>query len=132
RLRRFEAAAAAFDVCVALAPKTAECYYNRARAHAALGQAEASLRDYDHALRLDPHLALAALNRGVLLFRERRYPEAIADFRRALAGGVRPAPAYYNLALAHLALGDRAAARADLDRALRLEPGGRDFRDLDL
>ena len=38
RLGRFDDAVDAFRVCIALAPETAECFYNRALAHAALGQ----------------------------------------------------------------------------------------------
>jgi serine/threonine protein kinase/tetratricopeptide (TPR) repeat protein len=130
RLGRFDAAVAAFDICIALAPNTAECFYNRARSHAALGQTGPALRDYNHALRLDPDLAAAALNRGALLFREKRYPEAIADFRRALAGQANPATAHYNLALAYLAQGDRSAARESLMSALLLAPEEEDFRKL--
>jgi hypothetical protein len=37
---------------VALAPRTAECYYNRGLAHSALGHAESARRDYDTARRL--------------------------------------------------------------------------------
>jgi serine/threonine protein kinase/tetratricopeptide (TPR) repeat protein len=131
RLRRFAAAVAAFDVCVALAPTTAECYYNRARSHAALGHTEAALGDYNHALALAPELAVAALNRGVLLFRQRRYPEALADFQRALKGQASRAIVHYNLALAYLAQNDPVAARTNLDAALRLDPGEKTFRDLE-
>ena len=57
RRRRFDAALHAFDVCVALSPGTAECYYNRGRAHAALGHTDLARRDYDHARRLAPTMA---------------------------------------------------------------------------
>ena len=86
RRRCFDTALSAFDVCVALSPGTAECYYNRGRAHAALGHTDLALRDYNHALRLAPTMALASLNRGILYYREKRYSEAIDDFRRALEG----------------------------------------------
>ena len=66
RRRRFETALSAFDVCVALSPGTAECYYNRGRAHAALGHTDLARRDQDHALRLAPATAPAALNRDVV------------------------------------------------------------------
>ncbi len=54
RRRKFETALSAFDVCVALSPATAECYYNRARAHEALGHDDPARRDYEHAARLAP------------------------------------------------------------------------------
>ena len=56
RLRRFEDAVNAFRVCVALAPDRAECYYNRALAHAALGHVGPAGLDHDRATRLDPAL----------------------------------------------------------------------------
>ena len=120
----------AFDVCVALSPGTAECYYNRGRAHAALGHTDLALRDYNHALRLAPTMALASLNRGILYYREKRYSEAIDDFRRALEGGASPAAVHHNLALVHLACGDCAAAQADLRCALEHEPAHTGARDL--
>src|SRR5207237_3032264 len=57
-------AVTAFSVCIALAPDNAACYFNRALALAASGDAAAALADYDRALQLDPHLAAAAPNRG--------------------------------------------------------------------
>ncbi len=65
RRHRFETALSAFDVCVALSPGTAECYYNRARAHAALGEAELARRDEEHARRLAPSVALGGGHRDL-------------------------------------------------------------------
>ncbi|MHB1562345.1 MAG: protein kinase domain-containing protein, partial [Isosphaeraceae bacterium] len=58
RLRHHDTALRAFDVCVALAPDIAPCYYNRARAHAALGHTELARRDDEHARRLADGTAL--------------------------------------------------------------------------
>lgn len=66
RLELHDEALNAFCVCVALAPSEAECYYNRALVHTALGQPAEALFDYDRALQLDPALAPAALNRELL------------------------------------------------------------------
>jgi tetratricopeptide (TPR) repeat protein len=133
RLERFDEAVAAFRSCIALAPTTAECYYNRALAESARRRPEPAFRDYSRALELDPRLADAALNRGILSFERRRFDEAVADFERALAatadaealGRIR-----YNLALAHLARGDRAEAISNADEALaRGYPEARALRD---
>jgi serine/threonine protein kinase/Tfp pilus assembly protein PilF len=67
QLGRFEDAIAAFRVCIALAPETAECYYNRALAYEAAGDKAHAVRDYTRALKLDPSMTTAALNRGSLL-----------------------------------------------------------------
>jgi eukaryotic-like serine/threonine-protein kinase len=60
RLGRYQDAVNAFRVCVALAPDQAECFYNRAMAHAALKQSKDAARDYARAFSLDPTLDPAA------------------------------------------------------------------------
>jgi serine/threonine protein kinase len=52
-------AVAAFGVCIGAAPEAAGCFYNRARAFAALGRREEARRDYEQAQRLDPRLTAA-------------------------------------------------------------------------
>jgi serine/threonine protein kinase/tetratricopeptide (TPR) repeat protein len=98
RRGRAAEAVTAFSVCIALAPQTAVCYHNRALARSASDPA-AALRDYDQALTLDPHLAEAALNRGVLHLEQRRFRQAEADLRLALTLGADPATVQHNLAL---------------------------------
>ena len=56
RLGRYQDAVNAFRVCVALAPDRAECFYNRALAHAALGHVGPAGLDHDRATQLDPTL----------------------------------------------------------------------------
>jgi serine/threonine protein kinase/tetratricopeptide (TPR) repeat protein len=84
RLGHFAAAAAAFRVCEALEPRSAECPYNRALALEARGEADQARASYSRALALNPGLAEAWLNRGILNLRQEAYPEAIADFDETL------------------------------------------------
>ncbi len=65
RLGRYQDAVNAFRVCIALAPDRAECFYNRALAHARLSHIIEASRDYDRAVSLDPALAAAPLDREV-------------------------------------------------------------------
>jgi serine/threonine protein kinase len=65
RLGRYHDAVNAFRVCVALAPDRAECFFNRAVAHAALSHPVEASRDYARAFSLDPTLAATPLGRGV-------------------------------------------------------------------
>ncbi len=112
RLGQFHEADAAFRTCIALAPHSAECYFNRARAAEALGHGEAALRDYSRALELDPALTAASINRGILAYKSAKNDAAIADFRQALrstSDSQTLGLIQYNLALAYLAAGDRAA-----------------------
>jgi eukaryotic-like serine/threonine-protein kinase len=132
-LGQFEDASAAFRTCIALSPKAAWCYHDRARAEEILGQVKQAFNDYSRAIELDPALAAAALNRGILSYKAGRSEDAIADFQRALRAGPDPDTAgriYYNLALAHLARGDRKAALASAEEAVASGyQKARDFRD---
>jgi tetratricopeptide (TPR) repeat protein len=130
RQKRYTDAVSAFRVCTALAPQAPECCFNRARAYEGLGRTASARADYDRALRLNPTLAAASVNRGLLHYREKRLPEAAADLRQALANGADPATVHYNLALVDLARRDRAAARAELKQALQSNPRHREAHDL--
>ena len=93
RLKRYEAAVSAFTICTALAPRTAPCYYNRALAYQAHGDAKRALADYSRALDIDPRFTDAALNRGILKFHEGRPADALLDFdARALDDQQPPGP----------------------------------------
>jgi tetratricopeptide (TPR) repeat protein len=84
--------------------------------------AEAKM-DFDSAIEAAPELGDAYVNRGAALLGARRTAESLADFNRALQLGVQePEKAFYNRALAHEHLGDRAAAFEDYQRAITLRP----------
>jgi serine/threonine protein kinase len=61
RRKRYEDARAAFTACVALAPRSGVCFYNRGRAYAALRRFELAQQDYKHARQLDPSLVTPGL-----------------------------------------------------------------------
>jgi hypothetical protein len=48
------------------------------------------VEDFSRALELEPAFAEAALQRGLLHFREKRLNDAAVDFQRALDNGVNP------------------------------------------
>ena len=93
-LDRHADTAACYGTCIALAPERAECFYNRALAGAALGNTDQALRDYDRALQLDPVLAVAVLNRGILRYRQGSVAEPCADLEREIER-IRPVLAAY-------------------------------------
>ena len=120
RLGQFHDALAAFRTCISLAPNSAECYFNRARVAEALARREEAMRDYSRAMELDPALTSASINRGILAYKNGRNDDAIADFRQAIRAASDSRTLgliYYNLALAHLARGDHAAALASAQEA---------------
>ena len=93
RLHQYADAVHSFGVAIALVPRSPECYYNRALAHAAWGKKDRARNDYDHALALAPQFGAAALNRGVLYYQEGRWSQARADLEQALRNGAEPATA---------------------------------------
>jgi serine/threonine protein kinase/Flp pilus assembly protein TadD len=130
RRKHYAEAVHSFGVAIALAPASAECYYNRALAYAAWGKKGQALGDYNRALALAPRLGAAALNRGVLHYQEGRLSQARADLEEALRQGVEPTAAHYNLALVHVAWHDPAGARRHLEQALRHNPMHAESRSL--
>jgi len=122
RLEEFDRALNLAHACVALAPKSAECFYNRGLAQQALGHVEPALHDFNKALQLDPTLAVVYLHRGALLVEQRRFSEATDDLMAAAKNGANPADVHYQLALVYLGEQDRPAALENLQRALDSDP----------
>lgn len=97
--------------------RPAEAYNGRAAVYHALGRTGEALADADAALRLEPRNAAFLLNRG-LIRGESDLPGAIADWSAALRIDPELAAAYHSRGVAREALGDRAGAIADYERAL--------------
>ncbi|MGZ8362728.1 MAG: tetratricopeptide repeat protein [Caulobacteraceae bacterium] len=87
-------------------------------------QAYAEARaDYDAALRIQPNLAEAHVNRGASLIGLGQNAEGVAAIDRGLAlGATQPEKAYFNRALAKERLGDVKGAYLDFAEAARLAP----------
>jgi tetratricopeptide (TPR) repeat protein len=124
RRGRAAEAVGGFSAClVAARDRRGLCHYHRGLAYVALGEPGNAIRDFDRALELESGLAEAALNRGLLHHDARRFPEAVADLKRALRDGYCPAVVCYDLAVVHLAAGDRRAARECAAQAAGYDPG---------
>ena len=129
RQGRTAEAEALYREALALRPGYASAWYNLGGLLQASGRADDALAAYAAAVRADPGHVPARVNRGVLLARLGRYPEAIATYREALALEPRNADAWFDLAGASAASGDRAGARDALERALALRPDWSAARD---
>jgi len=120
---RFEEAAAAHDRALALRPGMLTARLGRGGALRALGRNQAALADYEAVLAGDPGNADAWNGRGALLRALSRIDEALESFNRALSLEPDFAEALQNRGLLLWdEKKDYPAARADLERALRLEP----------
>jgi Flp pilus assembly protein TadD len=87
-----------------------------------LGERDAARRQYETALRLAPWFVPAAVNLADLARAEGRTDESVAILRRSVAAVPDAAAAHYALGLALVRAGDRAGARASLERAAELAP----------
>jgi tetratricopeptide (TPR) repeat protein len=82
-----------------------------------------ALRDFEAALKRDPTMGEALVNRGAARLGLKSPEAALADINRALELGVsEPAKAYYNRAIAHERLGDIRSAWLDYTKAAELDP----------
>ncbi|MBS0488939.1 tetratricopeptide repeat protein [Phenylobacterium sp.] len=80
-------------------------------------------RDFDFAVRLQPEMGEAYVNRGAASIGRKRYAEGLSDINRSLELGVsEPEKAYYNRALAHEGLDDPKSAYFDYQKALEIAP----------
>jgi len=82
---------------------------------------EKAVRKLEQALRIDPEYAEARCNLGVEYIRKARYPEALEQFEKALAGGAIDVMVYSNLCYAYYALGRWKEAEQAARRALALD-----------
>ncbi|MDN0077462.1 tetratricopeptide repeat protein [Crenobacter sp. SG2303] len=87
-----------------------------------LAQDDGALRHFGQAIALEPRMAEAYVNRGIMLKNRGRLDEALADLDRAIALHPNLAEAYYNRGNVRLALNQMQAARDDFATAVRLNP----------
>ncbi len=101
----------------------AATYSNRGIILANNGKIEEAIQDQTTAVQLDPLSARAHNNRANAYYRAKRHQEALGEYDQAiqLSGG-KLAPAYYNRAQTYNALGQKDAAKQDLQQAATLAP----------
>ena len=84
---------------------------------------DAALNDFEAAAKIDPTLGEAYSNRGSVHVVNGRFPEAVADFNRALELGLsQPERTYYNRAVAREWMEDAKGAYLDYRKAAELNP----------
>lgn len=80
-------------------------------------------RDFDQALKLQPGMGEAYVNRGAASIGQRRYADSLPDINKGLELGLHePAKAYYNRALAYEGLEDAKSAYFDYQKASEMQP----------
>jgi tetratricopeptide (TPR) repeat protein len=117
--------AAAIQACneaLASNPRRGDVYYNRARAHRALGHLDDAIADVMAAIRLDPTHAEAHRILGELHLLQGNVKVAIACCDEAILLDPSLAPAYNTRAGARLLRNELQEALADCNQAIRLAP----------
>ncbi len=120
----FEAALLEFSEAIKLAPTYAQAYYERGRTFLILDQHERALTDFNKVIELkDPETLVDAYNNRGYIYNEflKKYPEAIADFTRAIQIDPSYIRAYYNRALAYDRSNQSKEALADYSKTIQLD-----------
>lgn len=118
-----EAALAAFDAALAIAPQFPEALCNRGVALQDLGRLDEALAALDRAIALRAAYPLACFNRGNVLRAMGRADDALVAYERATGLEPRFAEAHLNRGFVLLDLGRRMDALDAFEAALRLRPG---------
>lgn len=118
-----EAKVAAYRDALRESPDLVEAHYNLALALDRLGQKGEAENEYRKVLDLRPGSEQAAMNLGALLYDDRRYADAIAVYRRALATQPTSVALRNNLAESYRAAGRTQDSRREFEAILRDQPG---------
>lgn len=119
-LKNHEAAIPALTRAIELFPDFTLAYMERAYAHQISGdshQFALALADYDSALRLNPRLTYAWLNKGNMYYTSGDLTSALDCFNNAISIDPAFGSAYYNRGITYLRMGNKRQAFADLSKA---------------
>ena len=118
-----DAALAALDEAIRLAPGSADAYTHRGIAFLDKGQHDRAIAEFGEAIARDPAHAEAHNNRAWTFFRSGRAAQGLADAERAVA--LSPETSYVWDTRGHIyeAIGRRDDAIRDFRKAIELDPG---------
>jgi len=111
-----EGAMQVLEKALALDPQLARTHYFLAVALKALGRYDEAIAHLQHAIHSYPRDRVVLNQLGRVLFLQRRYPEAIVEFKKVLMIDPEDLQAHYNLMLCYSGIGD--ASRAQEERIL--------------
>jgi Tfp pilus assembly protein PilF len=117
----WDPALADFDAVIKVRPGNAGAYHNRARAKDGKGDVDGAIADVTRAIQLNPQNDQSYVARARYYRRKSAWDLALADNNKALALQA-DADAYYQRGVTEEGKGDAAAALADYDKALSLDP----------
>ncbi len=122
QLRRFEQALLYLNQAIALHPKLAEAYVDRARVEGMINNFPAALRDLEQALRLSPGAPDALLLRAVLRAKSGSVEPALADLKSLLASQPDNPEVLHQIAEVHLTAHQFPQAVLAYDQLIKINP----------
>src|SRR5262249_37309159 len=111
-----------FSACVVLWPEFGWGHFNRGRILHQMGKNAEAQQDYTEALRRDPELTYACLNRGLVRLDRGQFGVALVDLDSALAGGMDTVALHGGRGIALEHLGRFREADAAFERAWVRDP----------
>ncbi|HEU5451488.1 MAG TPA: tetratricopeptide repeat protein [Terriglobales bacterium] len=117
--RDYAKALAAYNRAIQLDPKQPEFYMEKCRALAGLQRQAEAVSACSEAIKLRPEYALALRDRGHLEINLGKYPEALADLKKAESLDKTDRGIYYHLGLAYYLTGDFKDAASSFQGCLR-------------
>lgn len=118
---RAEQAPSDLDRAIALDPKNARAYRERAKCYRVIGRLDRALADANEAVRLDPTNADAFETRGNVFNINRQYDRAIDDYNAALRLDPNFAQAFMDRGAAYYFKADYDRALENYDQAIKLD-----------
>ena len=106
----------------ALANELADLQFLIGFCHYSLGASDTAIANFDEAIRLDPKIAAAYNDRGILYQAKGDYDKAIADYDEAIRIDPKNVEPHNNRAAAYQVKRDYDKAIADYDEAIRIDP----------
>ncbi|MDX1913758.1 MAG: tetratricopeptide repeat protein [Saprospiraceae bacterium] len=112
---------ALFENCTEKTPESSLCQCNLAYNQLISNDFQGAAKHYSDALEYDPSTVEAYNGRGQAYFQLRKYPEALADFNKAIEAGIVTPKLFLNRGKCLVILNRPAEAIPDLNRSLELE-----------
>jgi tetratricopeptide (TPR) repeat protein len=107
---------------------TSHYYADRGEVFLGMLRLDEALADYEQAVKLDLNSVSAYIGRANV-YREKALNDlALSDYQTAISKDARSSAAYYNRALAYLKMKKPAEAKADLEKAVEIDPNYTDAR----
>jgi tetratricopeptide (TPR) repeat protein len=109
-----------YDRAIALSSNNSIAYYNRADLQYFFGDKSQAIQDFQKVLELSPQGWMGAIAQGVIDLEQGRFAQALGNFQRSAESGADEIDRYKYQGLAQSKLGDKAAAVASWQKAVKL------------